>query len=97
MLYIDDIFEGMHLKVVDERPTDEDEGPGWNPRMDAYLGKVMTVRFSGRHYVHFLEDRHNRDGEGWLWDPRWLSMVDEDEKIKADDVADNASIERLFS
>lgn len=39
MLYIDDIFEGMHLKVVDERPADEDEGPA---------GTLAWMRILGR-------------------------------------------------
>lgn len=57
---------GDKVRIVSKRPQ-----RSWNPEMDKYLGKTMTVTASGRNdsgetYYHVFEDRAS-EGIWWYW------------------------------
>ena len=57
---------GDRVRIVSERPQRR-----WNPDMDKYLGKTMTVIASGRNsrgdtYYRAVEDRTYK-GIWWYW------------------------------
>lgn len=57
---------GDKVRIVSKRPQ-----RSWNPEMDKYLGKTMTVTASGRNdsgetYYHMFEDRAS-EGIWWYW------------------------------
>lgn len=57
---------GDKVRIVSKRPQ-----RNWNPEMDKYLGKTMTVTASGRNsrgetYYRMFEDRAS-EGIWWYW------------------------------
>lgn len=57
---------GDKVRIVSERPQ-----RNWNPEMDKYLGKTITVTVSGRNsrgetYYRAVEDRTSK-GIWWYW------------------------------
>lgn len=63
---------GDKVRIVSERPQRY-----WNPEMDKWLGKVMTIRdFSSPGYW-MREDYGENYGYGWLWDDDMISGLAE--------------------
>lgn len=65
---------GDKVRIVSKRPADN-----WNPRMDKWLGRVMTIRSDESDYVtrkHFgyrmEEDQGIENPFGWYW---WDDMI----------------------
>lgn len=65
---------GDRVRIVSERPDEH-----WNPTMDKWLGRVMTIRSDEIHYhngEHFSykmeEDQNSEKPFGWYW---WDDMI----------------------
>ena len=70
---------GDKVRIVSERPQRR-----WNPEMDKYLGKTMTVTASGRNrmgetYYRVFEDRTS-EGIWWHWYEDMISGLAEPER-----------------
>lgn len=70
---------GDKVRIVSERPQQ-----CWNPEMDKYLGKTMTVTASGRNsrgetYYRVFEDRTS-EGIWWYWYEDMISGLAELER-----------------
>lgn len=70
---------GDKVRIVSERPQQR-----WNPEMDKYLGKTMTVTASGRNsrgetYYRVFEDRTS-EGIWWYWYEDMISGLAELER-----------------
>ena len=70
---------GDKVRIVSERPQRH-----WNPEMDKYLGKTMTVTASGRNsrgetYYRVFEDRTS-EGIWWYWYEDMISGLAEPER-----------------
>ena len=70
---------GDKVRIVSERPHRR-----WNPEMDKYLGKTMTVTASGRNsrgetYYRAVEDRTSKR-IGWYWYDYMISGLAEPER-----------------
>ena len=70
---------GDKVRIVSERPQRH-----WNPEMDKYLGKTMTVTASGRNrrgetYYRVFEDKTS-DGIWWYWYEDMISGLAEPER-----------------
>ena len=71
---------GDKVRIVSERPQRH-----WNPEMDKYLGKTMTVTASGRnnigetYYRGVFEDRTS-NGIWWHWSEDMISGLAEPER-----------------
>lgn len=70
---------GDKVRIVSERPQ-----RNWNPEMDKYLGKTMTVTASGRNsmgetYYRVFEDR-TYEGVWWYWYEDMISGLAEPER-----------------
>ena len=70
---------GDKVRIVSERPQRY-----WNPEMDKYLGKTMTVTASGRNsrgetYYRVFEDRAS-EGIWWYWYEDMISGLAEPER-----------------
>lgn len=62
---------GDKVRIVSERTADH-----WNPQMDKWLGKVMTIRRVGAFY-RMEEDFGEHYGSGWLWDDSMIAGLAE--------------------
>lgn len=89
------LHSGLRVKIVDSWA----DGDDFDPKMDRWLGEVMTVkdiRYGGR--VIMEEDagecrRHFADDGHWFWHPSMIDrIVDDDEPDGDEDVADFLSI-----
>ena len=64
---------GDKVRIVSERPADH-----WNPEMDKWLGRVMTIRsdernyITGEHFVYRMEEDQSEWISGWYW---WDDMI----------------------
>lgn len=67
---------GDKVRIVSERPA-----KNWNPRMDKWLGRVMTIRSdafdqdTGKHFGYKMEEDQMDDFRslfGWYW---WDDMI----------------------
>ncbi len=70
---------GDKVRIVSKRPQRY-----WNPEMDKYLGKTMTVTASGRNsrgetYYRVFEDRAS-EGIWWYWYEDMISGLAEPER-----------------
>lgn len=70
---------GDRVRIVSERPQRR-----WNPDMDKYLGKTMTVIASGRNsrgdtYYRAVEDRTSK-GIWWYWYEDMIAGLAEPER-----------------
>lgn len=70
---------GDKVRIVSKRPQ-----KNWNPEMDKYLGKAMTVTASGRNsrgetYYRVFEDRAS-EGIVWYWYEDMISGLAEPER-----------------
>ena len=70
---------GDRVRIVSERPQRR-----WNPDMDKYLGKTMTVIASGRNsrgdtYYRAVEDRTSK-GSWWYWYEDMIAGLAEPER-----------------
>ena len=70
---------GDKVRIVSERPQRR-----WNPAMDKYLGKTMTVIASGRNsrgdtYYRAVEDRTSK-GIWWYWYEDMIAGLAEPER-----------------
>ena len=60
---------GDKVRIVSERPADH-----WNPKMDKWLGRVMTIQsfesgyLPGKHFICKMEE----DQKSWYW---WDDMI----------------------
>lgn len=65
---------GDKVRIVSERPAEH-----WNPKMDKWLGRVMTIRsdesdyLTGEHFGYRMEEDQGIDKVfGWYW---WDDMI----------------------
>lgn len=64
---------GDKVRIVSERPADH-----WNPKMDKWLGKVMTIRRdavdlgTGKRFGYKMEEDSSEYLSGWYW---WDDMI----------------------
>ena len=65
---------GDKVRIVSERPDEH-----WNPQMDKWLGRVMTIRsdevhcHNGEHFGYKMEEDQNSENPfGWYW---WDDMI----------------------
>lgn len=65
---------GDKVRIVSERPDEH-----WNPQMDKWLGRVMTIRsdevhcHNGEHFGYKMEEDQNSENPfGWHW---WDDMI----------------------
>lgn len=64
---------GDKVRIVSERPADH-----WNPEMDKWLGRVMTIRsyesgyHTREHFVYRMEEDKSEKIFGWYW---WDDMI----------------------
>ena len=65
---------GDKVRIVSERPAEH-----WNPQMDKWLGRVMTIRsdesnyLTGEHFSYRMEEDQGIDKVfGWYW---WDDMI----------------------
>lgn len=64
---------GDKVRIVSERTADH-----WNPMMDKWLGRVMTIKSdkidwgTGKHFGYKMEEDLNEGIYGWLW---WDDMI----------------------
>ena len=89
---------GDKVRIVSERPQRR-----WNPEMDKYLGKTMTVTASGRNrmgetYYRVFEDRTS-GGIWWHWYEDMISGLAEPDReytveIRFDGMITTATLKR---
>lgn len=65
---------GDKVRIVSKRPAEH-----WNPKMDKWLGRVMTIRsfesgdLPGKHFICKMEeDQKSENPFGWYW---WDDMI----------------------
>lgn len=64
---------GDKVRIVSKRPADH-----WNPKMDKWLGRVMTIRkdevniVTGEHFGYKMEEDLCEGLYGWYW---WDDMI----------------------
>lgn len=65
---------GDKVRIVSKAPSEH-----WNPRMDKWLGRVMTIRkdeadiVTGKHFAYKMEeDKCEGRNRGWYW---WDDMI----------------------
>lgn len=64
---------GDKVRIVSERTAEH-----WSPRMDKWLGRVMTIRkdeadiATGKHFGYKMEEDLNEGLYGWYW---WDDMI----------------------
>lgn len=69
---------GDKVRIVSERPRER-----WNPEMDKYLGKTMTITKSGINHIgvyYHMEDDDNDFHFHWYWYEDMISGLAEQEK-----------------
>lgn len=64
----DDFKVGDKVRVVSEKPSDADTGPGWVSDMNKLLGQNGLVSYSGEYIRVEFEGPH----DAWSWKPNWL-------------------------
>lgn len=63
---------GDKVRIVSERTAEH-----WNPQMDKWLGRVMTIRkdeadMTGEHFGYKMEEDKSEGLYGWYW---WDDMI----------------------
>ena len=59
---------GDKVRIVSERTAEH-----WNPRMDKWLGRVMTIRkdeadiVTGEHFAYKMAEDLSEGLYGWVW------------------------------
>ena len=69
---------GDNVRIVSERPQE-----CWNPEMDKYLGKTMTITKSGTNYrgvYYHMEDDSNDSRFHWYWYEDMIAGLAEQKK-----------------
>ena len=66
---------GDKVRIVSKRPQ-----RNWNPLMDKWLGKVMTIRGLSSFGYWMEEDYGEYLGDGWMWDDSMISGLAEPER-----------------
>lgn len=69
---------GDKVRIVSERPQEF-----WNPEMDKYLGKTMTIAKSGTNYrgvYYHMEDDSNDSWFRWYWYEDMIAGLAEQKK-----------------
>ena len=47
--------------------TDKSKSYMWNPDMEKWCGKVMTIRTVAAGFYQMEEDCREHTGDGWVW------------------------------
>lgn len=63
---------GDKVRIVSKRPQQ-----CWNPEMDKWLGKVMTIRECSLTKYRMKEDHSEYNGYGWFWYDDMISSLAE--------------------
>lgn len=66
---------GDKVRIVSKRPRQ-----CWNPEMDKWLGKVMTIREYSLTKYRMKEDYSEYNGYGWFWYDDMISGLAEPER-----------------
>lgn len=66
---------GDKVRIVSKRPQ-----RNWNPLMDKWLGKVMTIRARFSSGYEMKEDCGESGGYGWYWDDSMISGLAEPDR-----------------